>query len=101
MAISRMFVDPGDTVILEEFCYAGAINDPSVLGPILSVSPPMMTGMRMDVLASTLEWAEVKGRHAEIHLHDPDDTKSIGQYPAAGASAADAGAGEAVWRADI
>ena len=24
--ISRMFVDPGDTVILEEFCYAGAIN---------------------------------------------------------------------------
>ena len=21
-----MFVDPGDTVILEEFCYAGAIN---------------------------------------------------------------------------
>ena len=25
--ISRMFVESGDTVILEEFCYAGAITE--------------------------------------------------------------------------
>ena len=59
--ISRMFVDPGDTVILEEFCYAGAINRFKRVGANIVGIPLDEDGMRMDVLASTLEGLKQKG----------------------------------------
>ena len=59
--ISRMFVDPGDTVILEEFCYAGAINRFKRVGANIVGMPLDEDGMRMDVLASTLEELKQKG----------------------------------------
>ena len=59
--ISRMFVEPGDTVILEEFCYAGAINRFKRVGANIIGIPLDEDGMRMDVLASTLEGLKQKG----------------------------------------
>ena len=99
--ISRMFVDPGDTVILEEFCYAGAINRFKRVGANIVGIPLDEDGMRMDVLASTLEGLKQKGVTPKYIYTIPTIQNPIGQYPAAGSSAADAGAGEAVRRADI
>ena len=59
--ISRMFIDPGDTVILEEFCYAGAINRFKRVGADIVGIPLDEHGMRMDALASTLEGLKQKG----------------------------------------
>jgi 2-aminoadipate transaminase len=59
--ISRMFVDPGDTVILEEFCYAGAINRFRRIGGNIVGIPLDDHGMRMDALASKLEELKQKG----------------------------------------
>src|SRR4029079_17276337 len=52
--ISRMFVSPGDTVILEEFCYGGAITRFKRIGANIVGVPLDDEGMRMDALASTL-----------------------------------------------
>jgi 2-aminoadipate transaminase len=59
--VSRMFVNPGDTVILEEFCYAGAINRFKRDGAEIIGIPLDEDGMRTDVLASTLEGLKQKG----------------------------------------
>jgi 2-aminoadipate transaminase len=59
--ISRLFVDPGDTIILEEFCYAGAINRFKRVGANIVGVPLDEDGIRLDVLASTLEDLKKKG----------------------------------------
>jgi 2-aminoadipate transaminase len=59
--VSRMFIDPGDTVILEEFCYAGAINRFKRVGADIIGVPLDEDGIRIDVLASTLEGLHKKG----------------------------------------
>jgi 2-aminoadipate transaminase len=59
--VSRLFIDPGDTVILEEFCYAGAINRFKRVGGNIVGVPLDEDGMRMDALASTLEGLKQKG----------------------------------------
>jgi 2-aminoadipate transaminase len=45
--VSRLFINPGDTVILEEFCYAGAINRFKRIGA--------------NIVGSTLEGLKQKG----------------------------------------
>jgi 2-aminoadipate transaminase len=59
--VSRLFINPGDTVILEEFCYAGAINRFKKIGANIVGVPLDEDGMRMDVLTSTLEGLKQKG----------------------------------------
>ena len=59
--VSRLFINPGDTVILEEFCYAGAINRFKRIGANIVGVPLDEDGMRMDALASTLEGLKQKG----------------------------------------
>jgi 2-aminoadipate transaminase len=59
--VSRLFINPGDTVILEEFCYAGAINRFKRIGANIIGVPLDEDGMRMDALASTLEGLKQKG----------------------------------------
>jgi len=59
--ISRLFINPGDTVILEEFCYAGAINRFKRAGADIVGIPLDADGMRMDALASALEGLKQKG----------------------------------------
>jgi 2-aminoadipate transaminase len=58
--ISRLLLEPGDTVLLEEFCYAGAINRFKKLGAKLIGMPLDEDGIRMDALAGLLE--ELKGK---------------------------------------
>ena len=48
-------------MILEEFCYAGAINRFKRVGANIVGVPLDEDGMRMDVLASTLEGLKQKG----------------------------------------
>jgi 2-aminoadipate transaminase len=59
--VSRLFINPGDTVILEEFCYAGAINRFKRIGADIVGVPLDEDGIRMDALASTLEGLKQKG----------------------------------------
>jgi 2-aminoadipate transaminase len=53
--ISKLFIEPGDTVLLEEFCYAGAINRFKKLGAKLVALPLDEDGIRMDALARILQ----------------------------------------------
>jgi 2-aminoadipate transaminase len=59
--VSRMFVDPGDTVILEEFCYAGAIRRFKAIGANIVGVPLDQDGMEMAALAATLEQLKQNG----------------------------------------
>ena len=88
--VSRMFVNPGDTVILEEFCYAGAINRFKRVG---AEHHRHSAGRGRDAHGRAgidAGGAEAEGRDAEIHLHDSDHPESVRQHPAAGTSPADA-----------
>ena len=58
--ISKLLLEPGDTVLLEEFCYAGAINRFKKLGAKLVALPLDENGIRTDALATILE--DLKGK---------------------------------------
>ncbi|HEY6431128.1 MAG TPA: PLP-dependent aminotransferase family protein [Acetobacteraceae bacterium] len=58
--VSRLLIRPGDTVLLEEFCYAGAINRFKKLGAKLVALPLDEDGIRIDALGRILE--ELKGK---------------------------------------
>ena len=53
--IARIFLDPGDTVIIEEPTYVGALQSFRVAGARIVGIPVDEDGMRTDVLASVLE----------------------------------------------
>lgn len=53
--VSRLFVDAGDTLILEEFCHAGAIRRFKEIGANIVGIPLDQDGMQMAALASALE----------------------------------------------
>lgn len=59
--ISKLLIEPGDTVILEEFCYAGAINRFRKVGATIVGIPLDDEGMRMDALTAALEELKRKG----------------------------------------
>ena len=81
--ISKLLLNPGDTVLTEEYCYQGAINRFRKLGAEL-------VGMRLDgdgivIEALAEQLADLKERrdHAQVHLHHSDDPESNRQHPAA------------------
>lgn len=53
--VSRILLEPGDTVILEEFSYSGAISKLRGMGVDVVGAPLDQDGLRMDALASILE----------------------------------------------
>ena len=53
--VARIFLDPGDTVIIEEPTYVGALQSFRVAGARIVGIPVDEDGMRTDVLASVLE----------------------------------------------
>ncbi|MDQ2802570.1 MAG: PLP-dependent aminotransferase family protein [Pseudomonadota bacterium] len=59
--INRMLVQPGDTVLAEEFSYAGAINKLKKLGASIVGVPLDKDGIRSDALASLLASLKQKG----------------------------------------
>ncbi|MCL2427671.1 MAG: PLP-dependent aminotransferase family protein [Alphaproteobacteria bacterium] len=58
--VSRLLIAPGDTVILEEFCYAGAINRFAKLGATIVGTPLDEDGIKIDALRARL--AEMKAQ---------------------------------------
>jgi 2-aminoadipate transaminase len=58
--VTRLLIEPGDTVIAEEFCYAGALNRFRNLGATIVPCPLDEHGMQMDALAGIL--ADLKSR---------------------------------------
>ncbi len=59
--VSRLLVDPGDTVILEEACYSGAINRFRRINAKIVGAPLDRHGMRIDALAEVLDGLQAKG----------------------------------------
>ena len=64
----------GDTVIIEQDTYQGALNRLTRLGVNVVGIPLDREGMRMD-MAAALEGPQAPRHHAEIHLHHPDRSK--------------------------
>ena len=59
--VSRLLINSGDTVLLEEFCYAGAMNRFKKLGAKLVAVPVDEQGIRIDRLAAILEDLRAQG----------------------------------------
>jgi len=59
--ITRLLVDPGDTVLLEEFCYAGSITRFRAAGAKIVSMPVDDDGIRMDALEKILADLKAKG----------------------------------------
>jgi hypothetical protein len=58
--ISALLIQPGDTVLIEEFCYAGAINRFRKVGATVLPVPLDDDGMKVDALATIL--ADLKAK---------------------------------------
>src|SRR5580692_5476682 len=58
--VSRLLLEPGDTVILEEYCYAGAISRAKQMGAKIVPVKLDEEGMRVDALENIL--ADLKGK---------------------------------------
>ncbi len=59
--VSRLLLNAGDTVLLEEFCYAGAINRFRKLGAKLVALPVDEDGIRTDELGRILKEQKATG----------------------------------------
>jgi 2-aminoadipate transaminase len=59
--VSRLLVDPGETVIMEEACYAGAINRFKRIGAKVVGVPLDAHGLRIDALADLLDGMKAQG----------------------------------------
>lgn len=59
--VSRLLVDPGETVILEEACYAGAINRFKRIGAKVVGAPIDGHGLRINALADLLDRMKAQG----------------------------------------
>jgi 2-aminoadipate transaminase len=59
--VSRLLIEPGDTVILEDFSYSGAINRFSRMGATVIGAPLDDDGLRMDALENILSGLKVAG----------------------------------------
>jgi 2-aminoadipate transaminase len=59
--IARLLLNPGDTVLLEEFCYAGSITRFKAAGAKIVALPVDDEGIRMDALERILADLKAKG----------------------------------------
>src|SRR5271165_2241822 len=59
--VSRLLVDPGETVILEECCYAGAISRFKKVGARIVGAKLDEHGIRIDALTATLDELKAQG----------------------------------------
>ncbi|HEX3348429.1 MAG TPA: PLP-dependent aminotransferase family protein [Acetobacteraceae bacterium] len=58
--ISRLFLEPGDTVLIEEYCYAGAVGKLKRMGMNVVGIPLDAHGIRIDALAEILDDLRVR-----------------------------------------
>jgi 2-aminoadipate transaminase len=59
--VSRLLIDPGETVVLEECCYTGAINRFKRIGAKIVAAPLDDQGIRVDALAAKLDALKTQG----------------------------------------
>lgn len=59
--VTRLLIEPGDTVLAEEFCYAGALTRIRRLGATIVPVPLDAQGMRVDRLAEILAGLKSRG----------------------------------------
>jgi 2-aminoadipate transaminase len=60
--VNRLLLEPGDTVILEEFSYSGSISQARAMGANVIGAPLDADGLVIDSLASILEELKGKGK---------------------------------------
>ncbi|HEY0419791.1 MAG TPA: PLP-dependent aminotransferase family protein, partial [Acetobacteraceae bacterium] len=60
--VCRVLLSPGDTVLIEEFCYAGAISKFRKMGMNVVGMPLDEDGIRMDALAELLARLKAEGK---------------------------------------
>ena len=85
--INQVLLEPGDTVILEEFTYGGYLTKLRRIGVNIVGAPLDEDGIRVDALGADPRRSEGKGHDAEIHLHGADDPEPDRQHHAARAAA--------------
>ena len=99
--VNQTLLARGDTVLVEQETYQGALNRLTRLG-VKAVGIPLDDqGMRMDALAAALADHKQPRHHAEIHLHHPDRAESDRLDHAGIPARGDAEAVAAIWRADL
>ena len=59
--ITRLYLNPGDTVLLEEFCYQGSINRFKAAGATVLAMPVDDKGIKIDALGNILADLKAKG----------------------------------------
>ncbi|MDF1791910.1 MAG: PLP-dependent aminotransferase family protein [Thalassobaculaceae bacterium] len=64
--VNNAFLEPGDTVIIEEACYGGAMTKLRKLGVDWVGVPVDQDGMRMDALAETLDRLKAAGKRVKF-----------------------------------
>lgn len=64
--VNGAFLEPGDTVIIEEACYGGAMTKLKKLGVDWVGVPVDADGMRMDALAETLDGLKAAGKRVKF-----------------------------------
>lgn len=64
--VNGAFLEPGDTVIIEEACYGGAMTKLKKLGVDWVGVPVDGDGMRMDALAETLDTLKAAGKRVKF-----------------------------------
>ena len=83
--VNETLLARGDTVIVEQETYQGALNRLTRLGVNTVGIPLDHEGMRMDALASALADLKRRGITAEIHLYHPDGAEPDRHHHAGGA----------------
>ncbi len=84
--INQVLLEPGDTVILEEFTYGGYLTKLRRLGVNIVGAPLDEDGIRIDALAAILADLKKKGTTPKYICTDPDHPEPDRQHHAAGAT---------------
>ena len=70
--VNEVLLERGDTVLMEQLTYSGAIERARRRGVSVVGVPLDERGLRTDQLATALESLRAERRAAQVHLHHPD-----------------------------
>ena len=74
--VNSLLLAKGDTVLIEQETYGGALTKLNKLGVNVIGIPLDEEGLRLDILEADARRAEEEGRDAQVHLHHPDGAES-------------------------
>ena len=99
--ISKLLLNPGDTVLAEEFCYQGALNRFRKLGAKIEAMKLDADGIVIDALAAQLAALKAKGITPKFIYTIPDHPEPDRQHPAAGSPPRAVETGARIQRRDL